>query len=810
MPSSGERVPGLERPPLDAAVARRGSAAPDSRRSARGATCVAPVHPDRRRGLAQQQQARRVVDLRVRQQDPGHGRGADALRAVRRASPSSCWRRSGEALARNHGPSAPRIASDDCVRGRAAVPVRAASHVGQRQFHCGKPPPAAEPRIRARTGDGRNNDDRARTIDERSMNVEPRPRAGRGRGRRPRPGRGRPGACASSTPASTGGSSARRRTRIRSRSCRWRRELRARRVALVAADGLDPEDLRTAAARVGARAAAARGTIAWALDDTLPMARGPPGAGGRRRRRPRRLRRGPVEERRHRPPASSASSSAGRGAGPDGDRGPRRARRAVDERRPRARRRAAERRHARRPRRARGGAARPARRGARSGRRRAARARGRGRLERRRRRGSSSCATSPPDAPVRPRLALVGKAVTFDAGGYFLKPQSDIVRQKGDMAGGAAVLAALGAIAELELPLDVVGVLPACENMIGADAIRPSDVITTAAGLTVEVTNPDAEGRLILADALWYARRHEGATHVIDLATLTGAMRAGMGDLFAGVFGNDDNWRDAIVDAGTAVGDLAWPWPMHRALPSACSSRGSPTCATRRGGRTGIRSRPRPSSSASPARARGRTSTCSGPRCSTTTAATRSAPGRAATACACSSRSPRASAAAAPEGRTGGERPSTRSDASRRRRRLGRRVVRYVNSSVCAASRAATTTSWCGENRQTGSVAAASPVRRSAWQRQPPQSSSCRPSGHERHGSCIQSVPRKRVNASDSCQIQSSEWSPTLGTRGRGSSPRPGTGAPRRSARRRSRSAPSRPCTASAGPRSSPGAPRAR
>jgi leucyl aminopeptidase len=130
------------------------------------------------------------------------------------------------------------------------------------------------------------------------------------------------------------------------------------------------------------------------------------------------------------------------------------------------------------------------------------------------------------------------------------------------MAGGAAVLAALGAIAELGLPVPVVGVIPACENMVGAHAMRPSDVIRTAAGLTVEVTNPDAEGRLILADALWYARR-EGATHVIDLATLTGAMRAGMGDLFAGVFGNDDNWRDAIVDAGTAVGDLAWPWPMH-------------------------------------------------------------------------------------------------------------------------------------------------------------------------------------------------------------------------------------------------------
>ena len=145
----------------------------------------------------------------------------------------------------------------------------------------------------------------------------------------------------------------------------------------------------------------------------------------------------------------------------------------------------------------------------------------------------------PPQAPDAPRLALVGKAVTFDTGGYFLKPQSDIVRQKADMAGGAAVVAALGAIAELGLPLSVTGVVPACENMLSGSAIRPTDVITTAAGLTVEVTNPDAEGRLILADALWWARR-DGATHLVDLATLTGAMRAGMGDMYAGVFANDD------------------------------------------------------------------------------------------------------------------------------------------------------------------------------------------------------------------------------------------------------------------------------
>jgi leucyl aminopeptidase len=168
----------------------------------------------------------------------------------------------------------------------------------------------------------------------------------------------------------------------------------------------------------------------------------------------------------------------------------------------------------------------------------------------------------PTGAPGAPRLALVGKGVTFDTGGYFLKPQHDIVRQKADMGGGAAVVAALGAIAELALPLSVTGVVPACENMLSGTAIRPTDVITTASGLTVEVINPDAEGRLILADALWWARR-DGATHLVDLATLTGAMRAGMGDMYAGVFASDDAWREAVVDAGNATGDLAWPWPLH-------------------------------------------------------------------------------------------------------------------------------------------------------------------------------------------------------------------------------------------------------
>jgi leucyl aminopeptidase len=158
-------------------------------------------------------------------------------------------------------------------------------------------------------------------------------------------------------------------------------------------------------------------------------------------------------------------------------------------------------------------------------------------------------------------LGLVGKSVTFDSGGYFLKPQGDIVKQKADMGGGGAVIGAIGAIAELGLPLSVLAVLPAAENMLGGAAFRPGDIVTTASGLTVEITNPDAEGRVIMADALWYARR-EGAKRLIDVATLTGAMRAALGDMYIGVFANDDAWRAELVDAGNASGDHAWPWPL--------------------------------------------------------------------------------------------------------------------------------------------------------------------------------------------------------------------------------------------------------
>jgi leucyl aminopeptidase len=166
------------------------------------------------------------------------------------------------------------------------------------------------------------------------------------------------------------------------------------------------------------------------------------------------------------------------------------------------------------------------------------------------------------DSTSGPVLGLVGKAVTFDSGGFFLKGQDDIVRQKADMGGGAAVIGAVGAIAELGLPLAILAVIPAAENMLDGAAYRPSDIIKTAAGTTVEITNPDAEGRLILADALWYAKQH-GATHLVDIATLTGAMRGAMGDMYTGVFSNNDEWRAQLVAAGQASGDYAWPWPLH-------------------------------------------------------------------------------------------------------------------------------------------------------------------------------------------------------------------------------------------------------
>jgi leucyl aminopeptidase len=169
-----------------------------------------------------------------------------------------------------------------------------------------------------------------------------------------------------------------------------------------------------------------------------------------------------------------------------------------------------------------------------------------------------------PPAPARSdiRLGLVGKGITFDSGGIALKPPTYMEEMRGDMSGAAAVVAATGAIAELGLPVRVLTVVAAAENVMGGGSFRPGDVLTASNGTTIEITNTDAEGRLVLADALVYARG-EGATHVVDLATLTGAMSRALGDLYSGVFSNDDAWRQQIVEAGEASGERAWPWPMH-------------------------------------------------------------------------------------------------------------------------------------------------------------------------------------------------------------------------------------------------------
>jgi len=121
----------------------------------------------------------------------------------------------------------------------------------------------------------------------------------------------------------------------------------------------------------------------------------------------------------------------------------------------------------------------------------------------------------------------------------------------------------MGAIADLGIPLRVTAVVASTENMAGGNAYRPGDIVTAMNGKTIEVINTDCEGRMVLADALWHARE-QGATHVVDMATLTGAMVLAMGDLYAGVYANDEGWRDQIVDAANASGDHLWPLPLHR------------------------------------------------------------------------------------------------------------------------------------------------------------------------------------------------------------------------------------------------------
>jgi leucyl aminopeptidase len=167
----------------------------------------------------------------------------------------------------------------------------------------------------------------------------------------------------------------------------------------------------------------------------------------------------------------------------------------------------------------------------------------------------------PPGAPQTPVLGLVGKGITFDTGGISIKPAEKMELMKDDMSGGAAVACAMRAIALLQAPMRVIGVVPATENMPGGRAIKPGDVLTSAAGKTVEVINTDAEGRLILGDGLWYARRL-GATHLVDVATLTGAVVVALGKVTSGLFGNSDAWVDTVRRVADRAGDRVWPMPL--------------------------------------------------------------------------------------------------------------------------------------------------------------------------------------------------------------------------------------------------------
>ncbi len=166
--------------------------------------------------------------------------------------------------------------------------------------------------------------------------------------------------------------------------------------------------------------------------------------------------------------------------------------------------------------------------------------------------------------PAKAPIVLVGKGITFDTGGISIKPAATMDEMKYDMCGAASVLGTLRAVAELELAHDVIGVIPACENMPSGRANKPGDVVTSMSGQTIEILNTDAEGRLVLCDALTYAERFKPSA-VIDIATLTGACVVALGHVNTGLFSKDDALADALLQAGRASQDPAWRMPMDDA-----------------------------------------------------------------------------------------------------------------------------------------------------------------------------------------------------------------------------------------------------
>jgi leucyl aminopeptidase len=177
-----------------------------------------------------------------------------------------------------------------------------------------------------------------------------------------------------------------------------------------------------------------------------------------------------------------------------------------------------------------------------------------------------------PAGVAGPVLGLVGKAVTFDSGGISLKPGAKMAEMKFDMSGGAAVLEATGAIARLGLPVRVVSVIGATENLPSGHALKPGDIVRAKTGTTIEIVNTDAEGRLVLADCLAHAV-DSGAERVVDLATLTGAIVTTFGKSYAGLLGSDDEWCAAVADAGVRTGEICWRLPLHEEYAKAIEGR---------------------------------------------------------------------------------------------------------------------------------------------------------------------------------------------------------------------------------------------
>jgi leucyl aminopeptidase len=161
-----------------------------------------------------------------------------------------------------------------------------------------------------------------------------------------------------------------------------------------------------------------------------------------------------------------------------------------------------------------------------------------------------------------PHLAFVGKAVTFDTGGISIKPAAKMHEMKFDMSGGAAVLESIDAIATLGVPAQITAVVPSTENMPSGHAVKPGDIVTAMNGKTIEVNNTDAEGRLILSDALCYAVEQK-VDRIVDFATLTGAIIVALGHTYAGLFSNDDDWCQAVEAAGRTTGEEGWRLPLH-------------------------------------------------------------------------------------------------------------------------------------------------------------------------------------------------------------------------------------------------------